>query len=53
MDRDQIKDMIIEILTEADYDLAKSLTPELSEDPEAAEEEMDVLIYIAETHIHK
>ena len=35
------------ILTEADYDLAKSYDPKLSEDPEHSEASMDRLIAIA------
>jgi len=42
-----IRKMVMAILTEADYDLAKSYDPKLSEDPEHSEASMDRLIAIA------
>lgn len=43
----QLRAMILALLGEADYDLAKHFDPELSEDPDAAEEQMQRMIDIA------
>jgi len=53
MTRDQIKDMIMAILGQADYDLMKSYDPETAEEPEYAESEMEHLIDLAEKHVKK
>lgn len=53
MTRDQIKKMVLDIISEADYDLGKSFDPKLAEEPEYAEEALDRLIDMAEKHINK
>lgn len=47
----QIRKMILAILNEADYDLAKSFDPNLSEDPESSEATMRAMVKIAAKHI--
>lgn len=44
MNRHQIRELIMLILYQADYDLAKSYDPETAEEPEYATERMDELI---------
>jgi hypothetical protein len=53
MTRDQIKEMILDIVNQLDYDIGKSLDPDFAEDPEYAVEELDNLIICAETHIKR
>lgn len=51
MIKTQIKAMIMELISAADYDLGKSLDPKLAEDPEYAEEQMHRLIEIAGKYV--
>jgi hypothetical protein len=53
MTRDEIKDLIMVILGQADYDLMKAYDPETAEEPEYAESEMERLIDTVETHLKK
>lgn len=53
MTRDQIKEMVLDLLGKADYDLAKSFMPETAEEPEYAEESLQKLVSLAEKHINK
>jgi hypothetical protein len=53
MTKKQIKEMILAILNQADYDLAKSYQKETAEEPETVDENMGVLVDIAEEHIKK
>jgi hypothetical protein len=52
MIRDQIKQMILDIIAEVDYDVAKSLDPETAEDPEYAEVELERLIDIVDPYVN-
>lgn len=47
MSDEEIQFMIMALISHADYDLAKALTPRLAEDPEFAQETMKELIEIA------
>lgn len=51
MSDEKLRDMILAILGEADYDLAKHFDPETSEDIEDAEITMKRLIKIARKHL--
>jgi len=51
MNRNKIKQMIMDILGQADYDLMKSYDPETAEEPESAEENMEKLINIVEKYL--
>jgi hypothetical protein len=51
MNKEIIQEMILALIQEIDYDHYKFLIPELSEDPEAAEEKMKKLISIAEKYV--
>jgi len=51
MTKQQIKEMIMDILGTADYDLAKSYDPETAEEHEYAEENMQKLITLTEKHL--
>lgn len=53
MTRNKIKEMIMALLGQADYDVAKSFDPETAEESERCEEEMEKLINIAEKYINK
>lgn len=53
MTRDQIKKMVLDIISEADYDLGKSFDPKTAEEPEYVEKNLDRLIDTAEQHINK
>jgi len=53
MNREKIKEMILDILGQADYDLMKSFLPETAEEPEYAEEQLEKLINIAQKHLKK
>lgn len=53
MTRDEIKDLIMAILGQADYDLMKAFDPETAEEPEYAESEMERLIDTVEEHLKK
>lgn len=50
MNKQQIREMIMDILGQADYDLAKSYDPETAEEPEYAEKKMQKLVCLAEKH---
>lgn len=47
----KLRAMILDILGEADYDLAKSFDPELSEDFENSERTMGRMVDIADRHL--
>ena len=53
MTRKEIKDLIMVILGQADYDLMKSYDPETAEEPEYAESEMEKLIDTVVDHLKK
>ena len=53
MNREQIKAMVLGVITSYDYDAYKSLVPELAEEPEFAEQALDEMIDIAESHINE
>jgi len=44
--------MVLDIIEAADYDLYKSLVPELAEDPDDAEDFLDQLVSVASAHIN-
>ena len=48
---DWIKEMVYDILAEADYDLYKSYLADASEEPEFVEDRLGVLVDIAKNHI--
>lgn len=52
MTRDEIKELIMVILGQADYDLMKAFDPETAEEPEYAESEMERLIDTVENHLN-
>ena len=49
----QLRAMILDVISEADYDLGKSFDPKLSEDPEETGSTMQAMIEIAKTHLAK
>ncbi len=49
----QIKELILLIVNEVDYDIYKSLDPEYAEEPEYAKEEMKRIIKTVEEHFKK
>lgn len=51
MTRDEIKELIMVILGQADYDLMKAHDPETAEEPDYAEEQMELLINTVEDHL--
>lgn len=51
LNKKQVRAMIIDILKEADYDLAKSFDPELSEDPKESARTMRRMIQVAAKHL--
>jgi hypothetical protein len=53
MTRDQIKKMVLEVISQADYDLGKCYDPKTAEEPEYVQEELESLIDTAEKHIKK
>ena len=53
MTRNEIKDLIMVILGQADYDLMKAYDPETAEEPDYAESEMERLIDTVESHLKK
>jgi hypothetical protein len=53
MTRKQIKEMILDVLARADYDLYKAFMPETAEEPEYAAEQLEEIINVAEKHIKK
>jgi hypothetical protein len=52
MNRNEIKDLIMVILDQADYDLMKSYDPEIAEEPDNAEANMERLIDTVENHFN-
>ena len=52
MTRDEIERMVLDIIEADDYDLYKSLVPELAEDPDDAEDFLDQLVSVASAHIN-
>lgn len=51
MTRTEIEAMVLDIIEAADYDLYKSLIPELAEDPDDAEDFLAQLVDVASAHI--
>ena len=51
MTEQEIEAMILALMCEADYDLYKSLKPELAEDPESAQHQMEALKAIVLAHL--
>ena len=51
MEDQEIREMVLEIIKEVDYDIWKSYLLEFSEDPEMSEEEIESLIEIAKKYI--
>jgi hypothetical protein len=49
----QIKKMLIEVISELDYDLAKDFDPLLAEDAELAKEKLGHLISIIDKYVNK
>ena len=43
--------MIMELIEDVDYDIAKSLNPDTAEDPDEAEESMASLVAIVKKHL--
>lgn len=50
--REKLKALVLDLVSELDYDLYKSLRPELAEDPEEAKILLETLIDIADRHIN-
>ena len=50
MDRAKIKDMLMEILNEVDYDIAKQYDPKTAEEPELVEKQMNKLVKIVKKY---
>jgi hypothetical protein len=50
---DKLREIVMDLMKEADYDLYKSLVPETAEDPEAAEERVNDLKEILRKHLTK
>lgn len=46
MNKNKIKEMLLELLNEIDYDIAKNYDEETAEEPELVEESMDRLVSI-------
>jgi hypothetical protein len=53
MNRTQIKSLILLILNQTDYDLAKGFDPETAEEPDYAAENLEELIDTVETYLKK
>ena len=53
MKRKDMDDMLMEVVGSLDYDLAKSLHPDLSEDPESVPETMGKLRRIVRKYLRK
>lgn len=53
MNQKQIEEMILELLNEIDYDIAKDYNVETAEEPEFVEENMDKLVKIVQKYIKK
>lgn len=53
MKRKQIEKMILGLLNEIDYDIAKDYDIETAEEPEFVEENMDKLVKIVQKYIKK
>ena len=51
MTRARIKEMIMNLLGEVDYDIMKSYLPNCSEDPEGSAEHMEEMIDLVERHL--
>jgi len=51
MTNDQIRDMVMKLVNELDYDIWKELQPDLAEDPEAAECLVRRMVGIARRHM--
>ena len=53
MTRKEIRELIMVILGQVDYDIMKSYDPETAEEPEYAEESMERVIDVVEKHLKK
>lgn len=53
MTRKEIKDLIMVILGQTDYDLMKAFDPETAEEPEYAAEEMERVISFVQKYLKK
>jgi len=51
MNNNQIEKMILELLNEIDYDIAKDYDVETAEEPELVEENMDKLVKIVKEYV--
>lgn len=51
MKKYQIKEMIMDLLGQIDYDMMKSFDPETAEEPEQAEKSMDKLVALVQKHL--
>ena len=51
MKRKELKNFILEILNQVDYDIAKSYDPETAEEPEYAKDQMESLLDFAESYL--
>lgn len=51
MNNNQIEEMILELLNEIDYDIAKDYDVETAEEPELVEENMDKLVKIVKEYV--
>jgi len=49
----EIREMVLEIIKEVDYDIWKSYLPHFSEDPKMSEKEIQNLIEIAKKYINE
>jgi len=51
MNNNQIEEMILELLNEIDYDIAKGYDIETAEEPELVEENMNKLVKIVKEYV--
>lgn len=51
MTREQIKELILFVIEQVDYDMAKSFDPELCEDPEESEAHLERIIEAVENFL--
>lgn len=53
MTQDQLEEMILDIISAADYDLAKSYRKDSAEEPDLVDEMMSELCSIARAHMEQ
>lgn len=53
MKKDEIRAMLLDVLGEVDYDVAKSYDKDTAEEPDTVDERMNKLIAIAQRHMKK